>query len=78
MTLHTSYTPSDVPGWWKHDMPDGFAFHCSQQTLSDDEIAEIMRVTESYDGDADPEEADRDADGWGWEDRALAGVSAHG
>lgn len=79
MQLFTSDTPSpEVPGWWQHEMPDGLAFHCSQRTLTADERDEIIRVTDAYDGgDYEPED-DPDADGYGWERRALAGLEAHG
>lgn len=68
-----------APYLWVHRDLNGNEFSDRRQTLTAEEMREMTHIIEAAAGDFpidDEEDYDRDADGWGWEDRALAGAHA--
>lgn len=75
----TSLTPDpSAPYLWMHRDLNGNEFSDRRQTLTVEEMREMTHIIEAAAGDfpIDEEDYDRDADGYGWEDRALAGAYA--
>lgn len=71
--ISKSKVQDDNRNWWLHMSPDGNEIWCAKQEIPMAELDEMDRLAAECSEDSEQDD-DPDADGYGWERKALAGV----